>query len=191
MEERLVRSRGDYKSLISYQKADVIYQITYFFCSHFLKRGDRTIDQMIQAARSGKQNIVEGSAAGATSAKTEIKLTSVAKASLQELLEDYEDFLKVNKAVQWQPGSREFEYMRRFGRENSEASAFMDIVATRPATTVADMCIILIKQADYLLFRQIEGLERKFLSEGGFSERMYRLRQSSRTGYPGENKLKK
>ena len=89
----LIPNRGNYKKLISYQKADVIFQITYYFCDHFIALGDRTKDQMIQAARSGKQNIVEGTAASGTSAKTEIKLINVAKASLQELLEDYEDFL--------------------------------------------------------------------------------------------------
>ncbi|MDA8240910.1 MAG: four helix bundle protein [Nitrospiraceae bacterium] len=91
----VIPPRGDYKNLLSYQKSEVIYQITYRFCERFLKKGDRTIDQMVQAARSGKQNIVEGSKAATTSKEMEIKLTNVARASLEELLEDYRDYLKV------------------------------------------------------------------------------------------------
>ena len=86
---------GSYKNLVAYQKAECIYDVTFFFAHQFLEKGDRTIDQMVQAARSGKQNIAEGAAAGNTSKETEIKLTNVAKASLQELLADYEDFLRV------------------------------------------------------------------------------------------------
>ena len=91
----LLPPRGDYRTLITYQKAEVLYDITYRFCQRFLARGDRTVDQMVQAARSGKQNIVEGSKAATTSKETEIKLTNVARASLDELLEDYRDFLRV------------------------------------------------------------------------------------------------
>ena len=89
---KLVPRSGNFKKLISYQKADAIFQITYFFCQKFLSKGDRTIDQMIQAARSGKQNIIEGCNASPTSTKTEIHLLNVAKASLKELLEDYENY---------------------------------------------------------------------------------------------------
>lgn len=95
----IIKDTGDYKNLLSYQKTDVIYQITYYFCHNYLTKGDRTVDQMVQAARSGKQNIIEGCAASATSAKTEIKLVGVAKASLKELIEDYEDYLKTRHHV--------------------------------------------------------------------------------------------
>lgn len=179
MEELLPR-RGNYKKLLSYQKADVILQITYYFCEHYLPKGDRTWDQMRQAARSGKQNIIEGSAASSTSSKTEIKLLNVAKASLQELLEDFEDYLKVNGYPKWKEGSSEFEAMRRLGREHSDAEFFMSIVQTRPPQTIANMAIILINQADYLLYRQLKRLSELFLKEGGFSERMYRMRQQGR-----------
>ncbi len=178
--EELIPHRGNYKKLLSYQKADVIFQITYFFCDRFLPKGDRTWDQMRQAARSGKQNIIEGSAASTTSAKTEIKLINVAKASLQELLEDYEDFLKVNGHPRWAEGSVEFETMRRLGREHNDAEYFMNIIQSRPAATIANMAIILINQADYLLHRQLQKLSELFLKEGGFTERMYRLRQQNR-----------
>ncbi|MDE5929272.1 MAG: four helix bundle suffix domain-containing protein [Muribaculaceae bacterium] len=178
----LIPNLGNYKQLLSYQKSDVIYQITYFFCNKFLSRGDRTVDQMIQAARSGKQNIVEGCAASATSAKTEIKLINVAKASLKELLEDFEDYLRTRGHRQWDKGSVEYEAMRRIGREHNEAEYFMKLVETRPPETIANMAIILINQADYLLFRQLERLSNDFIKNGGFSERMASLRRKNR-GY--------
>lgn len=177
----LIPNRGtNYKKLLSYQKTDVIYQITFYFCQHFLSKGDRTVDQMLQAARSGKQNIIEGSAASVTSAKTEIKLINVAKASLRELLEDYEDYLKTRNCRQWEKGSREYEAMRVVGRENSDGAYFMELIATRPPETIANIAIILINQADYLLFRQLQALSEKFLEEGGFSEKMNRLRKGRR-----------
>jgi four helix bundle suffix protein len=178
----LIPHTGNYKKLLSYQKSDVIFQITFDFCSRFLSKGDRTIDQMIQAARSGKQNIIEGCAASATSAKTEIRLVNVAKASLKELLEDYEDYLKTRHHRQWEKGSREYETMRKLGREHNDAEFFMGLIATRPPETIANMAIILINQADYLLFKQLERLGRDFLATGGFSERMHTLRRKNR-GY--------
>lgn len=178
----LIPHSGNYKNLLSYQKTDVIYQITFDFCSRFLSKGDRTVDQMIQAARSGKQNIIEGCAASSTSAKTEIKLVNVAKASLKELLEDYEDYLKTRHHTQWGKGSIEYETMRKLGREHNDADFFMALTATRPAETIANMAIILINQADYLLFKQLERLEKDYLEKGGFSERMYTLRRKNR-GY--------
>lgn len=176
----LMPNSGNYKKLLSYRKADVIYQMTCYFCTQFMSRGDRTVDQMVQAARSGKQNIVEGCAASATSAKTEIKLVNVAKASLKELLEDYEDYLKVHGHPQWTEGSAEYEAMRRIGREHSDAAYFMGLVQTRPPETIANMAIILLNQADYLLHRQLERLSEDFRKNGGFSERMAALRRKER-----------
>lgn len=181
MNELMPRT-GNYKNLLSYQKADVIYRITFDFCARFLSKGDRTVDQMVQAARSGKQNIIEGCAASSTSAKTEIKLVNVAKASLKELLEDYEDYLKTRHHRQWEKGSIEYETMRKLGREHNDAAFFMNLIATRPAETIANMAIILINQADYLLFKQLERLEKDFIEKGGFSERMTTLRKARR-GY--------
>lgn len=180
--EELIPHHGNYKKLLSYQKADVIFCLTYFFVEHFLKKNDRTCDQMIQAARSGKQNIIEGCAASSTSAKTEIKLVNVAKASLQELLEDYEDYLKTRNHRLWEDTSKEHMAMRRLGCEHNDAAFFMNIAQTRPPETIANMCIILIKQADYLLFRQLKRLEVDFLKNGGFNERMYRLRKQKKSG---------
>lgn len=179
---RLIRHAGDYKKLLTYQKADVIFQLTFYFCHRYLEKGDRTVDQMVQSARSGKQNIVEGCAASGTSAETEIKLLNVAKASLQELLEDYEDYLKTRRHTQWMPGSREQMAMRDIGRNHNDASYFMEIAATRPPQTIANMAIVLIKQADYLLFRQLERLEKDFEENGGFMEKMSKIRRDRR-GY--------
>ena len=106
MPEKLIRPSGNYRKLLSYQKTEVIYEMTFYFCQKYLQKGDRTIDQMVQAARSGKQNIIEGCAASATSAKTEIKLVNVAKASLQELLEDYIDYLRTRRHQQWEKALR-------------------------------------------------------------------------------------
>ena len=181
MSEMLIPRKGNYKKLLSYQKTEVIFEMTYYFCHNYLQRGDRTIDQMVQAARSGKQNIVEGCAASATSNKTEIRLVSVAKASLQELLQDYEDYLRTRGHRQWEEGSKELEAMRRLGRTHNDAPFFMDLVKTRPPETIAaNMAIVLIKQADYLLFKQLQRLADDFVEEGGFSERMMRIRKTKR-----------
>ena len=171
---------SNYHKLLCYQKSVAVYDITYHFCTRFIDKHSRTFDQMVQAARSGKQNIVEGCAASATSNKTEIKLVSVAKASLQELLEDYEDYLRTRGHRQWEEGSKELEAMRRLGREHNDAPFFMKLVQTRPPETIANMAIVLIKQADYLLFRQLQRLADDFLEEGGFNERMMRMRKAKR-----------
>ena len=180
--EKLIRPSGNYKKLLSYQKTEVIYEMTYYFCQNYLQKGDRTVDQMVQAARSGKQNIIEGCAASATSAKTEIKLVNVAKASLQELVEDYKDYLRTRGHKQWEEGSAEMEAMRQLGKEHSDPAFFMNLCATRPPETIANMAIILIHQADYLLHKQLERLEQDFTNNGGFSERMMRVRKERR-GY--------
>ena len=177
----LIPNTGNYKKLLTYQKTDVIYQITYYFCHKYLSSIDRTKDQMIQAARSGKQNIIEGCAASSTSSKTEIKLINVAKASLKELLEDYEDYLKTRNHQQWLSGSIEYETMRKLGKDHNDAEYFMNLVSTRPPETIANMAIILINQADYL-HRQLQRLSEDFLKSGGFSERMSNLRRKNR-GY--------
>ena len=185
--EQLIPNHGNYKKLLSYQKTNVIFCLTYYFVEHFLQKGDRTYDQMLQAARSGKQNIIEGSAASSTSAKTEIKLINVAKASLQELLEDYEDYLKTRSFRQWEEGSTELEAMRDLGKKHSEPEFFMELAQTRPPETIANMCIVLIKQADYLLYKQLQRLSNDFMQNGGFSERMFRLRSQQRDPHPSKN----
>ena len=113
-----IPAHGNYRELLSYQKAEVIYDLTYRFCERFLSKSDRTIDQMVQAARSGKQNILEGCLACGTSKETEIKLTNVARASLGELLADYEDFLRVRHLPIWDKNSREALYVRKIGHRS-------------------------------------------------------------------------
>lgn len=175
-QEPLLPRTGNYRKLISYQKAEAIFDITYYFCKNFLQRGDRTIDQMVQAARSGKQNIVEGSAASATSKETEIKLVNVAKASSLELLADYEDYLRTREYCQWENDSVEHKKMRELGRKHNDSAFYMKLVKTRPPETIANMAICLIKQNDYLLFKQLQTLGEDFLKYGGMRERMTKMR---------------
>ncbi len=177
----IIPPRGDYQTLLSYQKADIIYQMTFRFCERHLKKGDRTIDQMVQAARSGKQNIVEGSKAATTSKEMEIKLTNVARASLEELLEDYRDFLKVRDLPIWDKDSREAKYVRKLGHDSHNSyETYRSFMDTRPAEVVANIAICLIHQANYLLDQQLKRLEKDFLKDGGLRERMTKARLEAR-----------
>ena len=178
----LLAPRGDFKNLLTYQKSEIIYDLTYYFAHAHLSRGDRTVDQMVQAARSGKQNIAEASAAATTSSETEIKLTNVAKASLIELRIDYEDYLRVRGLRLWDKDSTEARYLRTKARAASATAAwYLEIAKSRPAETTANMCICLLHQADFLLQRQLEALEAKFLAQGGFKERLFASRLQSRS----------
>jgi len=168
---------GNYRELLSYQKAEVVYDLTFRFCQRFLNRGDRTIDQMVQAARSGKQNIVEGSKASATSKEMEIKLTNVARASLEELLVDYQDFLRVRDLRLWAKDSKEAQFVRNLGNKAQITyETYREFCETRPAEVVANIAVCLIHQANYLLDQQIRRLEQDFIKEGGLRERMTRAR---------------
>lgn len=169
-----IPKHGGYRKLVSYKKAEIVYDLTVRFCARFLEKRDRTVDQMIQAARSGKQNIAEASQASGTSTETEIKLTSVARSSLEELRVDYEDYLRVRNLNQWSKDSREAQYVRDLRGESYEV--FRTFAETRSADVVANVAICLIHQANYLLDRQIRHLERAFLQSGGIRERMTRER---------------
>ena len=171
---------GSYRKLKAYCKAEVIYDLTYYFCENYLKRGDRTIDQMVQAARSGKQNIVEGNAVATTSTETFLKLLGVARGSLQELLKDYEDYLRVRNLRLWEPNSVEVDAMRRLGIEHEKSEYFLSLAQTRSDEVVANMVIVLIYQADTLLNGYIQKHYNKFLQEGGFREKLTRERLSCR-----------
>ena len=154
-EERLLPPRGDYHTLLSFQKAEVIYDLTFRFAHKFFSRGDRTIDQMIQAARSGKKNLLEGSKAGTTSKEIELKLTNVARASLEELLDDYCDYLRVRDLSLWDKDSKEARYVRQLGRKTPQTfEDYRGFVETRPAAVVADIAICLIHQTNYLIDQQ-------------------------------------
>lgn len=173
---------GNYKELLSFQKAEVIYDITFRFAHKFLRKGDRTIDQMIQAARSGKKNILEGSAASVTSKETEIKLTGVARASLEELLDDYRHYLRARDHTLWEKDSKEARYVRGLGSKQPQLfELYREIVETRPPEVIANIAICLIHQANYLLDRQIRRLENDFVKEGGLRERMTRARLQHRS----------
>ena len=177
-----IPAHGGYKNLLSYRKSVIVYDATVRFCARFLRRGDRTIDQMVQAARSGKQNIIEGSRASGTSKEMEIKLTNVARASLEELLEDYRDYLRNHDQPLWGKDSKEAKYTRKLGaKRGADFETFREFVETRPAATVANLVVCLIHQANYLLDKQIKQLESQFLQEGGLRERMTRARLQSRS----------
>lgn len=177
MSERFIPPHGGYENLLSFQKARVIYDATVWFCGHYLRRGDRTVDQMVQAARSGKQNILEGSQASGTSKKTEIKLTSVARASLEELLEDYRDFLRVRSQRLWEKESPEAVFVRKLGRRGDVTyETYRTYIESRSADVAANIIICLIHQTNYLLDQQIRQLEKTFAMDGGLSERMTKAR---------------
>jgi len=187
----------NYKSLLSYQKAVIIYDCTVIFCERFFRKSDRTVDQMTQAARSGKQNIVEGCMAAKISAETEIKLTGVARASLQELLEDYEDFIRVRNYRFWEKNGKEASYVRKLSsgkikppeiyddisapKDISESfekiyRVFIFFIKNRSPEICANIMICLVNQCNYLLDRQIAKLENEFVKEGGLREKMFTAR---------------
>lgn len=181
-----IPAHGGYEDLLTFRKARIIYDGTVRFCGRFVDIRSRTHDQMVQAARSGKQNILEGSQASGTSRETEIKLTSVARASLEELLEDYRDYLRVNNAAQWDRNSEEALFVRQLGaREGVDYEAFREFFDTRPAEVVANILICLIHQTNYLLDQQLRRQEQDFLEQGGLRERMTRARLDARDRHRG------
>ena len=181
MTKRFIPPHGGYENLLSFQKARIVYDGTVWFCEHFLNKRDRTYDQMVQAARSGKQNIVEGSKASGTSKEAEIKLTNVARASLEELLEDYRDFLRIRGMEEW---TREHPFTQRLRQLNRQPNAryetFKKAIEHSDPAIAANVMIGLIKLTNYLLDRQISQLEKAFLRDGGLRERMTRARVTER-----------
>ena len=174
-QERIFQSK-DYKKLLSYQRSEVIYLATYCFVERFMNKGDRTCDQMIQAARSGKQNIVEGAMASAGSKQSELFLTSVALASFHELQEDFLDYLKTRRLEIWDKDSEKVQYVRNLCRRGETYEVYREFVETRNAEVVANIVVTLIYQVEVLLSRQIKALEEKFLKEGGVKEKMMKMR---------------
>lgn len=176
-----LKQKGSYKNLIVYKKTECIYDVTYYFAHHFLSRGDRTIDQMVQAARSGKQNIAEGRSNGNTSAEMEIKLMNVAKGSLMELLEDYEDYLRVRNMEIWSPKNIRFQKMRELCVSTSDSAYFSNLVTRLKDYEIANLAICMIHQADAMLYKLIELIKSDFLKNGGAKEQMYQARIQSRS----------
>ena len=179
--EGFIPKHGGYRSLITYQKSEIIYDGTVYFCNRFFRKYDRTIDQMIQAARSGKQNIAEASMASGTSKETEIKLTNVARASLEELLIDYQDFLRTNKLQEWEKESRLVARLRELNKiPNATYETFKRGIENENPEICANVMIGLIKVTGYLLSRQLKTLETAFINEGGLRERMTAARINKR-----------
>jgi four helix bundle suffix protein len=188
----LIPPHGGYRKLRSFQCAQLVYDATVVFCGRFIEKRSRTHDQMVQAARSGVQNIAEGSMASATSKKNELKLTGVARASLEELLLDYQDYLRQRGLRIWAKDSPEALAVRRkYQSDKSDPSDRSDAsdrsdksdpygIAKASPEVAANTLICLINQASFLLGRQLQSLERQFLEEGGFTERLYRERQARR-----------
>ncbi len=178
---KIVLPHGGYRNLVAYKKSEVVYQGTVVFCRRFLPaNGDRTVDQMTQAARSCKQNIAEGSAASGTSKETELKLTNVARATLDELLEDYLDYLKSHGAAEWAATDNRKIKARELGKAHDDWEYWQAIVESRPAETVANLMIVIIYQTRFLLDRMIAYLEEDFKRHGGVRERMHAARTAAR-----------
>lgn len=187
MPDGFIPPHGRYKNLLSYQKAVIVYDATVHFCDRFIDKRSRTTDQMIQAARSGKQNIIEGSMASGTSNETEIKLTNVTRASLEELLEDYRDFLQVRKLQLWEKTNPQAQAIRKlsYGANVTYGTyetyeTYETYVEQSGPETAGNTIICLIHQTNYLLDQQLRTLEQAFVKEGGLRERMTHARLAER-----------
>jgi four helix bundle suffix protein len=186
MQEGFIPPHGGYQELLAYKKAETVFDATVRFCERFIGRRDRTHDQMVQAARSGKQNIVEGSMASGTSKEMEIKLTNVARASLEELLTDYRDILRLRGIPEW---PKDHPYVRRLRMLNRQPGANYarfrkGLEHPDPAIRV-NVIVGLIKVTGFLLDQQIRKLEKDFVEQGGLRERMTRARLDRRGDWSG------
>ena len=175
-------NRHNYKQLVFYKKALCLYDITYSFTNRYLTQDKRTTDQMIQAARSGKQNIIEGTEAGMTSAETELKLLNVARASLLELLADYEDYLRVRQLSIWGNTHPRYANLHHFCCTHTELADYTTLLHRMEGEEIANMAITLIHQADSGLIKFIHWQEQQFLDKGGIRENMSKARREQR-GY--------
>lgn len=185
-------SAGGYRNLRAYQLSTIIYDLTMVFADRFVRPGSRTRDQMEQAARSGKQNIAEGSEASMTSKETEIKLTNVAKASLEELLLDYEDYLRQHQLQQWDKTHPRILRLRKYLMSDDFMNNPTRFVHQLGAEEFCNLCITLINQTTYLLRRLLECQQQQFLEQGGIKELMFRARldyrnRTSRTSRTGQS----
>ena len=180
---KVLRKQVVWKELYFYQKSDVLYHMTFVFCKRFLPaHGDRTVDQMVQAARSGKQNIVEGSADGVTSTEMQLKLLNVARASIQELQEDFKDYLHTRFGTIWQTGHPRYDGMLTFCRCHNAMDDYQPFFERWTDEEMANIGYTLCRMTDKMMCTYIEGLETQFVQEGGIKERMY----AARTGYRQE-----
>ncbi len=186
--ERVIGAHGGYRGLKSYRNAEIIYDATVAFCDRFVSRRSRTRDQMIQAARSGKQNIAEGSQVSGTSRKSELMLVGVARGSLEELLNDCQDFLRQRGLGLWEKDDRRARDVRRLAYgENRSYTTYRTYIEESGPEAAANALVCLVHQTNYLLDRQLERLEERFLAEGGFTERLYRMRSNARARRRGRH----
>jgi restriction system protein len=177
----LIPPHGGYRELKSYQNSEIVYDATVIFCDRFIDRRSRTHDQMVLAARSGKQNIAEGSMASATSKKTELKLVNVARASLEELLLDFQDFLRQRGLALWNKDHPTAQAVRKLAYlQNRSYRTYKTYIEEKSPEVAANTLICLINQTNYLLDQQLRQLEQQFLQEGGFTEKLYRARSQAR-----------
>ena len=177
----LIPPHGGYRNLKSYQTTEIIYDSTVIFCDNFIGKRSRTHDQTVQATRSGKQNIAEGSMVSATSKKSELKLIGVARASLEELLFDYHDFLRQNGLLLWKKNHPMAQTIRKLAwEENRSYTTYKTYIEEKNPEVAANTLICLIHQANYLLDQQLRQLGKQFLEEGGFTEKLYQTRQQVR-----------
>ena len=177
--------KGNYRGLIVYQKAECIYDITFYFAHHFfVERKDRTIDQVVQAARSGKQNIAEGCAAASTSAETELKLLGVARASMKETLEDYIDYLRTRDLEQWAVDDPRTQQIQEYSKAHNRPEDYTKDIDKRSPEALCNIAITLIYQYDVLMGKLIDRLQKDFVEDGGIRERM----TAARLGYRNEQK---
>ena len=187
MPESFLPRHGSYRHLRVYHVAEAIYDLTYHFVHTFLPKGDRTVDQMVQAARSGKQNIAEGNQAAATSAETELKLTNVAKASLEELCLDYEDYLRVRGLAQWDEGHPRYASVRSYSTSREFEASYAELLPRLSDEELSNLCLTLIHQAIYMLHRLMLRQQERFVQEGGIRERMTRVRMANRNYQRNQN----
>lgn len=174
---QLIPPHGGFRDLKSYQMAEIVYDATAVFCDRFISKRSRTHDQMVQAARSGKQNIAEGSMASGTSKKTELKLVGVARASLEELLLDFQDYLRQKGLALWGKDHPKAQQVRGLCyRKNRSYLTYKPYIEDSPPEIAANTMVCLIHQTDYLLDQQLRTLETEFLNEGGFTEKLYHTR---------------
>jgi len=178
--DKVLKERVVWQELYVYRKSDTIYQLTVEFCQRFLPaHGDRTVDQMVQAARSGKQNIVEGSEDGQTSSEMEIRLMNVARGSLQELRADYQDYLNTRHLSTWSKDNPRQQRLRQFCHSHNDYSDYAPLAGKMSDEEMANLLLTLCHQTDKMMCSYISRLEERFIKEGGIKERMY----AARTGY--------
>jgi four helix bundle suffix protein len=177
----ILRQQNNWQTLYFYQKSNVLYQLTFVFTKRFLIRGDRTIDQMIQAARSGKQNIVEGSADGVASMEMELKLLNVARSSIKELKEDYEDYIVSRHLTRWSPNNTRYDAMLKFCRTHNKLEDYEPFFEKWTDEEMANIALTLCHMVDRMMTTYQKQQEETFIKEGGIKERMTAARLGYRT----------